>query len=94
MGKVSKTKKTQVHRESSEPDFDFCCDFKMNPDILEQTCLTIEVMHSTSPMLKHDKSIGRIDIGGSLVSRGKELDHWSDAVSRANSPVKEWHYLK
>ena len=94
MGKVTKSKKTPVHRETAEPHFDFCFEFKINTDVLEQTCFTVEVMHSTSPVLKQDKMIGRIDIGGSLVSRGKGLDHWTDAMLHPNTPVKEWHYLK
>lgn len=94
LGKVMKTKKTPVHRETSDANFDFCFEFKINPDVLEKTCFTIEVMHNTSPVLKHDKLIGRVDIGGPLVSSGKVLDHWSSAISRSNSPVKDWHYLK
>ncbi len=94
LGKAIKTKKTVVHRETINPRFDHCFEFKINPDVLEKTCFTIEVMQSTSPLLKQDKMIGRVDIGGPLVSRGKELDHWSAAISRANNPVKEWHDLK
>eukprot|EP00795_Rhopilema_esculentum_P013156 gene13156-3951_t len=94
LGKVTKTKKTPVHKENSYPEFDYCFEFKINPDILERTCFTIEVMHNTSPALKQDKMIGRIDIGGPLVSRGKELDHWNEVMLHRNYPVKEWHYLK
>ena len=93
MGKVNKTKKTPVFRDTSDPQFDFCFEFKVNPDLLEQTCFTVEVLHSTSPVLKHDKLIGRVDVGGSLVSRGKGLDHWTDAMSKPNTPVKESHFL-
>ena len=94
MGKVNKSKKTPVFRDTSDPQFDFCFEFKINPDVLEQTCFTVEVFHSTSPVLKHDKLIGRVDIGGSLVSRGKGLDHWTDSMLHQNVPIKQWHYLK
>lgn len=94
MGKVHKIKKTQIQRDTNDPQFDFCFEFKVDPDVLEQTCFTVEVMHSTSPVLKHDRLIGRVDIGGSLVSRGKGLDHWTDCLLYPNTPVKVWHYLK
>ncbi len=94
MGKALKTKKTNVHKDTLDPDFNRCFEFKVNPDDLEKTCLTIELMHSTSPVLKQDRLIGKVYIGGPLVSRGKELEHWTSAVSRSNSPVKEWHDLK
>jgi len=93
MGKVNKTKKTPVFRDTFDPQFDFCFEFKVNPDLLEQTCFTVEIWHSTSPVLKHDKLIGRVDVGGSLVSRGKGLDHWTGAMLKPNTPIKECHFL-
>ena len=73
LGKVTKTKKTPVHKENSYPEFDYCFEFKINPDVLERTCFTIEVMHNTSPALKQDKMIGRIDIGDHLCHVVKNL---------------------
>eukprot|EP00794_Sanderia_malayensis_P016696 gene16696-18390_t len=98
LGKVLKTKKTSVHKETSNPEFDQTFEFKVNEEELERTCFTFEVMHNTSHRHfgthKDDKLLGRVDIGGAFVSQGKELAHWSKVILKHNTKVKEWYELK
>ena len=68
-------------------------EFKINSNELDAGCLNFEVFQSMSGM-KNDRLLGSFIIGGSLCSRGKELEHWENMAQKSHTALKEWHDLK
>jgi len=40
-----------------------------------------------------DKCAGRLVLGSFMFARGKELEHWNQAVASPREPVFQWHPL-
>lgn len=37
--------------------------------------------------------LGRVVVGPYMYSRGKELEHWNEMISKPKELVKQWHAL-
>lgn len=94
LSKVHKVKKTTVQKSANEPFYNQTLEFKIDQSGMDVACLNFEVFHNTSGIGKTDKSLGSFIVGGSLVARGKELDHWANMIQKPQTVVKEWHQLK
>jgi len=40
-----------------------------------------------------DKCAGRLVLGSFMFARGKELEHWNQAIASPREPVYQWHTL-
>ena len=93
LNKVHKVKKTSVQKNSCEPFYNQTIEFKIDQQGMDVACLNFEVYHITSTM-KNNKVIGSFVVGGSLCTKGKELEHWENMIQKPKTVVKEWHDLK
>jgi len=94
LNKVHKVKKSSVHKCTNDPFFNQTVEFKIDRTGMDIVCLSFEVFHNTPAMVKNDKPLGSFIVGGSLCTRGKELEHWENMTQKPQTVVKEWHDLR
>ncbi|XP_072524037.1 synaptotagmin-15 [Salminus brasiliensis] len=98
---VVKTKWTSVAR-GSEPIFNEKLTFRLHPRQLDTTCLTLELQQpateepsecQSTPSTTAPMSLGIVVIGPFMYARGRELEHWTEMISKSQELVKQWHGL-
>nr|XP_019571674.1 PREDICTED: synaptotagmin-15 isoform X1 [Rhinolophus sinicus] len=89
--KFVKCKRTSAVLGSVNPVYNETFSFKAEPTELDTASLCLTVMQTT----KGDKShqVGRVVVGPYMYARGKELEHWTDMLSKPKELVKCWHAL-
>ncbi|XP_072050423.1 synaptotagmin-15-like isoform X2 [Amphiura filiformis] len=91
-GKMIKTKKTEIQKKTSNPTFNESFHFKVPNGNLDTISVSITMMQHAQA-IKGDKPIGRVQVGGFMYSRGKELEHWNEMASNPKDTVANWHSL-
>jgi len=86
--KPEKAKKTKMARKCTSPVFNESFMFKFPRDRLNSTSVTIQIMQT-----KPEKQLGRICLGGQLLSKGKALEHWQKMIDCPKDVFQDWHYL-
>nr|XP_012643500.1 synaptotagmin-15 isoform X2 [Microcebus murinus]XP_020136160.1 synaptotagmin-15 isoform X2 [Microcebus murinus] len=89
--KFVKCKKTSAVLGSINPVYNETFSFKTDATELDTASLSLTVMQS----LEGDKSrpLGRVVVGPYMYTRGRELEHWDQMLSRPKELVKRWHAL-
>ncbi|XP_071545665.1 synaptotagmin-15-like isoform X2 [Panulirus ornatus] len=87
--KVTKTKKTAVAKGSDSPSFNESFHFKVTPDALDTTAVSVVVTVGK----KSDNVVGRVQLGSFMFARGRALEHWNLMLSKKRQHVKQWHTL-
>uniref|UniRef100_A0A8C4X915 Synaptotagmin-15-like n=1 Tax=Erpetoichthys calabaricus TaxID=27687 RepID=A0A8C4X915_ERPCA len=82
-----KTKKTSVKKGEPFLIFNEKFSFQLPPSRLDRTCLCLSVYEGIC-------FVGCVLLGPYMYARGKELDHWTDMISKPKELVKEWHILR
>ncbi|XP_048657672.1 synaptotagmin-15-like isoform X4 [Marmota marmota marmota] len=88
-----------LEAESLEPpsefgDLQFCLSYN---DYLNR--LTVVVLRAKGLQLQEDRSVvrshplGRVVVGPYMYTRGRELEHWDEMLSKPKELVKRWHAL-
>ncbi|OXA62702.1 Synaptotagmin-15 [Folsomia candida] len=89
--KVLKTKKTDtVMLLGCRASFNESFNFKLGPEMLDTTSVTIQFMYS-QPGYNKDQSAGRIVLGSFMFARGRGLDHWTEVLSKQKEQIQYWH---
>ncbi|XP_008582837.1 PREDICTED: synaptotagmin-15 [Galeopterus variegatus] len=89
--KFVKCKKTSVVLGSINPVYNETFSFKANAAELDTASLSLTVFQSTEGDKSHQ--LGRVVVGPYMYSRGKELEHWDEMLSKPKELVKRWHAL-
>ncbi|XP_045424974.1 synaptotagmin-15 isoform X4 [Lemur catta] len=89
--KFVKCKKTSAVLGSINPVYNETFSFKTDATELDTASLSLTVMQN----LEGDKSqqLGRVVVGPYMYTRGRELEHWDQMLSRPKELVKRWHAL-
>ncbi|XP_074780458.1 synaptotagmin-15-like isoform X2 [Athene noctua] len=89
--KFIKSKKTAAVLGSPNPVYNETFSFKADQTELDTASLSLSVLQST----KGDKThlLGRVVVGPFMYTRGKELEHWNEMISKPKELVKRWHTL-
>ncbi|KAK4292307.1 hypothetical protein Pmani_034904, partial [Petrolisthes manimaculis] len=87
--KVVKMKKTSVVKSPDSPSFHESFHFKVSPDILDTTSLSVLIVTGR----KADKVVGRVQLGSFMFARGKALEHWNLMLTKKREHVCQWHTL-
>ncbi|XP_063076773.1 synaptotagmin-15 [Engraulis encrasicolus] len=87
---VVRTKRSALAR-GSEPTFNEKLTFKLLPQQLDDASLSLEVQRLNTS--KPEGSLGLVVIGPFMYARGRELEHWTDMVSKPQELVRHWHGL-
>ncbi|XP_048843119.1 synaptotagmin-15 isoform X2 [Brienomyrus brachyistius] len=83
-------KRTAAMRGGTDPTFCERLSFKLPPKHLDEACLSLEVLQASIGGLC---SAGLVVIGPFMYARGRELEHWSEMVSKPQELVRRWHGL-
>ncbi|KAI4555403.1 hypothetical protein MJG53_019093 [Ovis ammon polii x Ovis aries] len=89
--KFVKCKKTSAVLGSTNPVYSETFSFKANPAELDTASLSLTVMQSTEADKSHE--LGRVVVGPYMYTRGRELEHWNEMLSKPKELVKRWHAL-
>ncbi|XP_052654823.1 synaptotagmin-15-like isoform X2 [Harpia harpyja] len=89
--KFIKSKKTTAVLGSPNPVYNETFSFKADQTELDTTSLSLSVLQS----IKGEKThlLGRVIVGPFMYTRGKELEHWNEMISKPKELVKRWHAL-
>ncbi|XP_021569080.1 synaptotagmin-15-like [Carlito syrichta] len=89
--KFVKCKKTSAVLGSVNPVYNETFSFKADAAELDTASLSLTVMQSTEGDKSHQ--LGRVVVGPFMYSRGRELEHWDEMLSKPKELVKRWHAL-
>ncbi|NXE72967.1 SYT15 protein, partial [Cochlearius cochlearius] len=89
--KFIKTKKTTAVLGSPNPVYNETFGFKADPTELDTASLSLSVLQSLEGEKTH--LLGRVVVGPFMYTRGKELEHWNEMISKPKELVKRWHAL-
>ncbi|XP_029887058.1 synaptotagmin-15-like isoform X2 [Aquila chrysaetos chrysaetos] len=89
--KFIKSKKTTAVLGSPNPVYNETFSFKADQTELDTASLSLSVLQS----IKGEKThlLGRVIVGPFMYTRGKELEHWNEMISKPKELVKQWHAL-
>uniref|UniRef100_A0A8C7A0Z0 C2 domain-containing protein n=1 Tax=Nothoprocta perdicaria TaxID=30464 RepID=A0A8C7A0Z0_NOTPE len=89
--KFIKSKKTTAVLGSLNPVYNETFSFKADQTELDTASLSLSVLQN----IKGDKTqlLGRVVVGPFMYTRGKELEHWNEMISKPKELVKRWHAL-
>ncbi|XP_053244238.1 synaptotagmin-15 isoform X1 [Podarcis raffonei] len=85
-----KSKKTTVVPASSDPLYNETFSFKVDQQELDTASLSLSVLQDSEG---EETSLGRVVVGPFMYTRGKELEHWNEMISKPKELVKRWHAL-
>ncbi|NXP49664.1 SYT15 protein, partial [Heliornis fulica] len=89
--KFIKSKKTAAVLGSPNPVYNETFSFKTDQTELDTASLSLSVLQSTKGEKKH--LLGHLVVGPFMYTRGKELEHWNEMISKPKELVKRWHAL-
>ncbi|CAG5020722.1 unnamed protein product [Parnassius apollo] len=69
-----------------------CFHFRLRPDELHTTCVTVQALQPHSVYAK-DRLLGKFVLGSYMFARGLALQHWNSALASPMEQVKHWHPL-
>ncbi|XP_027505221.1 synaptotagmin-15-like isoform X1 [Corapipo altera] len=89
--KFIKSKKTAAVLGTPNPVYNETFSFKADQTELDTASLSLSVLQS----IKGEKTLllGRVVVGPFMYTRGKELEHWNEMISKPKELVKRWHAL-
>ncbi|KAK2098221.1 Synaptotagmin-15 [Saguinus oedipus] len=89
--KFVKCKKTSAVLGSINPVYNETFSFKADATELDTASLSLTVVQN----MEGDKSqeLGRVVVGPYMYTRGRELEHWDEMLSKPKELVKRWHAL-
>ncbi|XP_057387550.1 synaptotagmin-15 [Balaenoptera acutorostrata] len=89
--KFVKCKKTSAVLGSANPVYSETFSFKADPAELDTASLSLTVLQRA----EGDRSceLGRVVVGPYMYTRGKELEHWNEMLSKPKELVRRWHTL-
>ncbi|NXY89481.1 SYT15 protein, partial [Alcedo cyanopectus] len=89
--KLIKSKKTAAVVGSPNPVYNETFSFKAEQTELDTRSLSLSVLQS----IKGEKThlLGRVVVGPFMYTRGRELEHWNEMLSKPKELVKRWHAL-
>nr|XP_045217897.1 synaptotagmin-15 isoform X1 [Macaca fascicularis] len=89
--KFVKCKKTSAVLGSINPVYNETFSFKADATELDTASLSLTVVQNA----EGDKSqqLGRVVVGPYMYTRGRELEHWDEMLSKPKELVKRWHAL-
>ncbi|NWX96117.1 SYT15 protein, partial [Nothoprocta ornata] len=89
--KFVKSKKTAAVLGSLNPVYNETFSFKADQTELDTATLSLSVLQN----IEGDKTrlLGRVVVGPFMYTRGKELEHWNEMISKPKELVKRWHAL-
>ncbi|XP_069652222.1 synaptotagmin-15 isoform X2 [Haliaeetus albicilla] len=89
--KFIKSKKTTAVLGSPNPVYNETFSFKADKTELDTASLSLSVLQN----IKGEKThlLGRAIVGPFMYTRGKELEHWNEMISKPKELVKRWHAL-
>eukprot|EP00076_Gallus_gallus_P048477 XP_421499.4 synaptotagmin-15 isoform X1 [Gallus gallus] len=88
--KLVRSKKTAAVLGSPNPEYNESFSFKANQTELDTASLSLSVLQNTE---QKSHVLGRVVVGPFMYSRGKELEHWNEMISKPKELVKQWHAL-
>lgn len=88
--KLVRSKKTAAVLGSPNPEYHESFSFKANQTELDTASLSLSVLQNTK---QNTHVLGRVVVGPFMYSRGKELEHWNEMISKPKELVKQWHAL-
>ncbi|XP_077206695.1 synaptotagmin-15-like [Paroedura picta] len=86
-----KSKRTSPVLGSSDPLYNETFSFKVDQIELDSASLSLSVIQNGAG--NETCSLGRVVVGPFMYTRGKELEHWEEMVSKPKELVKRWHAL-
>nr|XP_060623051.1 synaptotagmin-15-like [Anolis sagrei ordinatus] len=86
-----KAKRTTAVVSLSDLLFNETLSFKVDQLELDTTSLSLSVLQEVEGGETY--SLGRVVIGPFMYTRGKELEHWNEMISKPKELVKRWHAL-
>ncbi|NXC14079.1 SYT15 protein, partial [Corythaeola cristata] len=89
--KFIKSKKTAAILGSPNPVYNETFSFKADQTELDTASLSLSVLQGTKGEKTH--LLGRVVVGPFMYTRGKELEHWNEMISKPKELVKRWHAL-
>ncbi|XP_074814850.1 synaptotagmin-15-like isoform X2 [Natator depressus] len=89
--KFIKCKKTTAVLGSPNPVYNETFSFKADQTELDTASLSLSVLQSAEGDKTH--LLGRVVVGPFMYTRGKELEHWNEMISKPKELVKRWHAL-
>ncbi|XP_030426875.1 synaptotagmin-15-like isoform X1 [Gopherus evgoodei] len=89
--KFIKCKKTTAVLGSPNPVYNETFSFKADQMELDTASLSLSVLQSAEGDKTH--LLGRVVVGPFMYTRGKELEHWNEMISKPKELVKRWHAL-
>ncbi|XP_014733435.1 PREDICTED: synaptotagmin-15 [Sturnus vulgaris] len=89
--KFIKSKKTAALLGTPNPVYNETFSFKVDQTEMDTASLSLSVLQSN----KGEKTLllGRVVVGPFMYTRGKELEHWNEMISKPKELVKRWHAL-
>uniref|UniRef100_A0A452QUF2 C2 domain-containing protein n=1 Tax=Ursus americanus TaxID=9643 RepID=A0A452QUF2_URSAM len=89
--KFVKCKKTSAVLGSANPVYSETFSFKADPAELDTASLSLTVLQSAGGETSHQ--LGRVVVGPYMYTRGRQLEHWDEMLSKPKELVKRWHAL-
>lgn len=89
--KFVKCKKTSAVLGSANPVYSETFSFRANPAELDTASLSLTVVQSARGENSHQ--LGRVVVGPYMYTRGRQLEHWNEMLSKPKELVKRWHAL-
>ncbi|KAM6443706.1 synaptotagmin-15-like [Liasis olivaceus] len=83
-----KSKRTTAVIGSSNPLYNETFSFRVDQLDLDATSLSLSVLQGDET-----SSLGCVIVGPFMFTRGKELEHWNEMISKPKELVKRWHAL-
>ncbi|XP_026528535.1 synaptotagmin-15 [Notechis scutatus] len=84
-----KSKRTTAILGSSNPSYNETFSFKVDQPELDATSLSLSVLQGDD----ETSTLGCVIVGPFMYTRGKELEHWNEMISKPKELVKRWHAL-
>ncbi|XP_004410278.1 PREDICTED: synaptotagmin-15 [Odobenus rosmarus divergens] len=89
--KFVKCKKTSAVLGSANPVYSETFSFRADPAELDTASLSLTVVQSARGENSHQ--LGRVVVGPYMYTRGRQLEHWNEMLSKPKELVKRWHAL-
>ncbi|XP_007458433.1 PREDICTED: synaptotagmin-15 [Lipotes vexillifer] len=89
--KFVKCKKTSAVLGSANPVYSETFSFKADPAELDTASLSLTVLQRAEG--DRSRELGRVVVGPYMYTRGKELEHWNEMLSKPKELVRRWHAL-
>ncbi|XP_061490997.1 synaptotagmin-15 isoform X2 [Rhineura floridana] len=86
-----KSKRTMAVLASSDPLYNETFSFKVDQLELDTASLSLSILQEAEG--DENCLLGRIVVGPFMYTRGKELEHWNEMISKPKELVKRWHAL-